>query len=212
MRLDSNPYMSGAIESRKILENLPIPKHPLQNLTDGGIAGIYHAGRVKRLWVESHEHGYPFLSSTDILQADLSNLRYISRISVKENPRLIIHQDWILITRSGSIGRMVYSRPDMEGMACTEDVLRVVPDKNKIAPGYLYIYLSSKFGVPIIVSGTYGAIIQHIEPDHISNLPVPRLNSDFEMEIHEAVKTACSLRITASQIFEEVNKKLLKEL
>jgi type I restriction enzyme S subunit len=52
--------------------------------------------------------------------------------------------------------------------------MRVVPDAEKIPPGYLYAYLSSKFGVPLVVGGTYGAIIQHIEPEHIANLPVPR--------------------------------------
>ena len=52
--------------------------------------------------------------------------------------------------------------------------MKVVPDPGRIPPGYLYAFLSSKYGVPQIVGGTYGAIIQHIEPQHIANLPVPR--------------------------------------
>ena len=44
-------------------------------------------------------------------------------------------------------------------------MLRVGPDTDKIAPGYLYAFLSSKYGVPMIANAAYGAIIQHIEPE-----------------------------------------------
>jgi hypothetical protein len=50
-------------------------------------------------------------------------------------------------------------RLDMAGLACSEDVLRVVPDVSCIPPGYLYAFLSSRFGVSLVVSGTYGAIV-----------------------------------------------------
>ena len=197
-RLDAPPFLSGAIEARKLLEQLSVKKDPLKQLTLGGEEGIFHAGRIKRHWVTEPKYGISFLSSTDILQADLSHLALISKRAVTENPKLTIHKDWSLITRSGSIGRMAYARPDMDSMACTEDVLRVVPDPNRILPGYLYAFLSSKFGLPLVVGGTYGAIIQHIEPHHIANLPVPRLGEELEASVHELVQEAAELRTRAS--------------
>lgn len=199
LRLDCGPYMSGALEARVKLESLTAPKMPLRKVTLGGMNGIVNPGRIKRTWVQDKKHGRPFLSSTDILQADLSNLRLISHRAVTANPKLLIEQGWTLITRAGTIGRMAYARPDMDGMACTEDVLRVVPDKSKIPPGYLYAYLSSKFGIPLVVSGTYGAIIQHIEPEHIADLPVPRLGDGFERTVHELVIRAADKRAKASE-------------
>ncbi|MHC5830793.1 MAG: restriction endonuclease subunit S domain-containing protein, partial [Nostoc sp.] len=80
---------------------------------------------------------------------------------------------------------MVYVRSDMAGMACTEHAMRVVPDVEKILPGYLYAYLSSKFGVTLVISGTYGSIIQGIEPQHLADLPVPRLGADIEEKVHK---------------------------
>lgn len=199
-RLDCNPYMSGALEAKVLLESMGARKDKLQAVTRGGASGIFHAGRIKRMWVDSPEHGRPFLSSTEILQADLSNLPFISKQAVAGNPRLPLHAGWTLITRSGTVGRMAYARQDMEGYACSEHVLRVVPDAEKIPPGYLYAYLSSKFGVPLVVGGTYGAIIQHIEPEHIADLPVPRLGAKMEWEIHMLMERAANARSQAHQL------------
>src|SRR5262249_37335770 len=151
-------YLSGAIEAKVLLEKLPVRKAPLREVTQGGIAGIFHAGREGRSYVNDPTYGIPFLGSTDILAADLSWLPFISKKQVERNPLFKIQEGWILITRSGTTGRMAYARPEMSDMACSEHVMRIVPDHDKIVPGYLYAYLSSRFGVPLVVGGTYGAI------------------------------------------------------
>lgn len=182
-RLDCGPYMSGAIEAKELLK-----RHTtdiLANVTED----IFNSGREGRIWVNSPEYGVPFMGSTDILAADLSYLPLISKKQIASNPKFTIGKGWTLITRSGRVGRMAYARPDMDGVACSEHVMRVVPKEDVIKPGYLYAYLSSRFGVPIVVSGTYGAIIQHIEPHHIANLPVPRLGI-VEEQAHELVQQA----------------------
>jgi type I restriction enzyme, S subunit len=197
-RLDCGPYMSGALEARVLLENLKARKEALHEVTAKGLAGIFNGPRFARSYVDDPAHGVPFLGSTDILNADLTNLPLLSRKQVAANPRLIVHADWTLITCSGTIGRMAYARPDMEGMAGSQHFMRVVPDSKKIPPGYLYAYLSSKFGVPLVVGGTYGAIIQHIEPEHIADLPVPRLGDRIEASVHELIDEAARLRDDAS--------------
>lgn len=211
-RLDCGPYTSGALEARIRLESLRSGVVPLSSVTRGGLLGIYHAGREGRTWVDDPEHGVPFLSSSSILAADLSNLPLISRKQVQQNPLFTLRKGWTLITRSGTIGRMVYCRPDMDGLACSEHVMRVVPDSAKIPPGYLYAYLSSRFGVPQVVSGTYGSIIQSIEPQHIADLPVPRLGEALERQVHELVEEAGRLRASASQILNETPRLFQSEL
>ncbi|MCP5102148.1 MAG: restriction endonuclease subunit S [bacterium] len=186
-RLDCGPYMSGAIEAKELLK-----KHktePLHTLTFGHNGGIFNGPRFPRIYVDDPACGVPFLGSTDILHADLSNIHLLSKKLVEVNPALVLDDGWTLITCSGTIGRMVYARSDMKGMAGSQHFMRVSPDVDKIKPGYLFAYLSSRFGVPIVVSGTYGAIIQHIEPHHIADLPVPRLE-DVEERAHELVQKA----------------------
>lgn len=203
LRLDCNPYMSGALEARIRLEELSYRKDDLASLCSNGMDGIYHAGRESRSWVDDPELGVPFLSSSSILAADLSGLPLISKKQVKKSPKFLLGAGWTLITRSGTIGRMVYSRPDMEGLACSEHVMRVVPENTRIPPGYLYAFLSSKFGVPLVTSGTYGSIIQSIEPEHIAGLPVPRLGNILEAKVNSLVELAAKNRSEAAKIITQ---------
>lgn len=194
LRLDSSPYLSGSFEAKQVLKELTVHKDALASLTTGHNGGIFHAGRVSRRWVYTRKHGVPFFSSTDIMEADSSFLPLIARSSVEENPNLIIDRDWTLVTRSGTVGRITYSRRDMVGLACSEHVMRVQPDPSRIPPGYLNTFLRSRFGVPMITSQAYGAIIQHIEPHHIADLPVPRFEAELEQRIHGLVQKAADLR------------------
>jgi type I restriction enzyme S subunit len=82
----------------------------------------------------------------------------------------------------------------MEGMWSSQHIMKIVPNSDIILPGYLYSFLTSSFGLPMIVSGTYGAIIQHIEPSHISDLPIPRFSHGIEEQAHTYISQAAALR------------------
>lgn len=198
-RLDCGPYMSGAVEAKELLKRHKT--EVLSGLTAGHNGGIFNGPRFPRVYVDDPTNGVPFLGSTDILDADLSNVSLLSKKQVEANPALVLDEGWTLITCSGTIGRMAYARSDMKGMAGSQHFMRVAPDITKITPGYLYAYLSSRFGVPIVVSGTYGAIIQHIEPHHIADLPVPRLGA-VEDQAHELIQGAADLRVEAAELLK----------
>jgi type I restriction enzyme S subunit len=205
-RLDAPPFLSGAIEARKLLDQLSVEKEPLASLTKGYNGGIYNGPMFRRNYVTDREHGVPFLTSSGILLADLSTLPLLSKKDAMSSrlSYLQIREGMTLISCSGAIGRMAYTRPEMDGMWSSQDVLKVVPDPDQICPGYLYAFLSSKFGVPLVVGGTYGAIIQHIEPHHIANLPVPRLGEKIESEVHNLVQEAAELRTNAARVLREI--------
>lgn len=200
-RLDCGPFVKGGIEARKTIEGLRYPKDRLSDLTKGGIEGIYHVGQDKITWAEDQVHGMPFVRSADILKADLSNQPFISRKQVAGNYLFQCPAGSTLITRSGTIGRMSYMRSDMEDTAISQDVLKVCPDGKKVQPGYLYAFLSSKFGIPIVTGGTFGSIIVHIEAENIADLPVPRLGS-LEAHIHDLVQLAADKRVEAIRTVE----------
>jgi len=211
-RLDCNPYMSGALEARDTLRKLKVRKDALHILTSGYAGGIYNGPMFKRNYVESPEHGVPFISSGTMLLADLSNLPLLSRTDAQSSrlSYLRLMPGMTIISCSGTIGRMTYVRPDMNGVWSSQDVLKVVPDPDRIPPGYLYTFLSSRYGVPLVVSGTYGAIIQHIEPEHISNIEIPRFGAALESEIDRAIQSAAELRSEFQKGIDIATRQLLK--
>lgn len=212
-RLDCNPYMSGALEARDALKLLKAPKSPLKSLTAGHAGGIYNGPMFRRNYVESAKYGVPFISSGSMLLADLSTLPLLRKKDAQSSrlSYLRLKTGTTLISCSGTIGRMAYVRPDMADMWSSQDVLKVVPDESKIPSGYLYAFLSSKFGVPLVVAGTYGAIIQHIEPEHIADLPVPRLG-EIEHRAHCLVDRSAVAIARYSELISEAREKVLKSI
>lgn len=204
-RLDCGPYMSGAIEAIELLKKLK--NETLEAVTEG----IFHAGREARQYVVDEERGVPFMGSTDILAFDLSSQPLLSKRQINKNPNFTVHKGWTLITRSGTTGRMAFGRGAMDGMACSEHVMRVVPNIEKIQPGYLFAFLSSRFGIPIVVSGTYGSIIQSIEPHHLASLPIPRLGS-IEDQSSRLVEQSAELLTQGQNQLNEATKRFFNSV
>lgn len=205
-RLDSNPYLSGAVEARVILSRFP-NKSPLHQVTKGFNGGIYNGPQFARNYVDDPAFGVPFITSGSMLSADLSNLPLLKRKDAESRhlKYLRLEPGMTLISCSGTIGRMIYARPDMDGIWSSQDVMKVVPDPEKISPGYLYAYLSGRYGVPQVISGTYGAIIQHIEPTHIWELPVPRLG-EIEAQADRLIAEAAQLRTDFQRLLNQATE------
>jgi hypothetical protein len=191
-RLDAPPYLSGAVEAKVRIEKLKVKKQPLKQVTQGRNGGIYNGPQFSRNYVTSEEYGVPFLSGSSILLTDITRLPLLSKKDANSAKLsyLRIEEGMTLISCSGSIGRMAYARSEMSGMWSSQDVMKVVPNPAIIPPGYLFAYLSSEYGKTLITSGTYGAIIQHIEPEHIASLPVPRFEDKFELHVHQLIQQA----------------------
>ena len=206
-RLDCGPFLKGSIEAKKKIEGLCYKKCHLVDLTKNGIKGMYHVGQDKITWADDEIHGMHFLRSSDILKYDFSDTSFISRKQVAGNQLFQCPARTSLITRSGAIGRMAYMRSDMEDTAISQDVLKVVPDEKRVDPGYLYAFLSSKYGIPIITGGTFGSIIVHIEAENIANLPVPRLGT-VEEQAHNLVELAAAKRSEANTVVTQATQLL----
>ena len=213
-RLDVGPYVSGGLEAKVRLEELRARKDRLDALTAGHNGGIFNGPQFSRRWVDDPAYGVPFVGSSSMLMADLSNLPMLRRKDAESAKLsyLRLRPGMTLISCSGTIGRMVYVRPDMDGVWSSQHIMKVVPDPKKVPSGYLYAYLSSKFGVPQVISGTYGAIIQHIESQHIAGLPVPRLGEKLERHVHELVEEAARKRASSVRLISGLSARVVSAL
>jgi type I restriction enzyme S subunit len=195
-RLLASPYLSGGFEARKFLEQLPVLTIPLHELTAGHEGGIYNGPQFRRNYVNDIECGVPFLGSTDIMMADFTNIPLLRARDARSEKlaHLEVKPGMTLISCSGTVGRTCYVRPDMTGFWSSQDALKVVANNTEILPGYLFTFLNSRFGIPMVTSQASGSMIQHLEPVHIAGLPVPRFGAAVEEEIHGHVQAAADLR------------------
>jgi type I restriction enzyme S subunit len=150
------------------------------------------------------------MGGADMQKADLSNLKLISKKMTHAIDQLYLKKGWTLITRSGTIGQTVFTNANFENKTATEDVIRVIADPGKIKPGFLHAFLASKYGYSLLTQSTYGAVIQHIEPHHIADLPVPLFPPDQQQRIHELIVQAAELRVEGNRLLREAEKMLME--
>lgn len=195
-RLDASTYVSGTYEIRDLLKRLRVPVEPLRDLTAGYDGGLYNGPQFRRIYVADKEYGVPFVGSADMLEADLTNLPLLSRKEAESSKLsyLRLVPGMSLISCSGTVGKVAYVRPDMDGFWSSQDSIKVVADPARILHGYLQAFLRSRYGVPFLTTAKYGTGIRHLEPVNIAEMVVPRFDPAIEREIHEHIEEAALLR------------------
>lgn len=197
-RFDATFHLSEGVNFRKIIEN-----SAFQTMRIGEVVNqVFYGGRDRRIYVATPEKGLPFMGSADMLKNDFSNLKLISKKLTKNIGNYKLKKDWILVSRSGTIGNTAYTNADFEGLCASEHIIRIVP-KTNIFSGYLYSYLSSKYGYSLLTQGTFGNVIQHIEPDHIENIPIPIIPEETQQKIHNLIVESAQLRVEANKLLKE---------
>lgn len=162
---------------------------------------IFYPGRHKRNYVSESKDSLPFYSGTQVLQVRPFDLKYQPKSSHIASS-CIVQKDWVLITRSGSTGRVVIVNDFLAGSMVSEHVIRVICDKEQIDPYYLYAFLAgSKIGKILMQKGIYASVVDHLTPSFIGSLPIPRLAPEKEKEIARKVKEAENYRAKANSIF-----------
>ena len=163
-------------------------------------------GRFKRIYVEEG-HGKIFFGGRSIGELDPSDKKYLSfsQHDKKIREELTIHEKMILITCSGTIGKVALVPKHWENWAMTHDIIRVVPNEN--FAGFIYVWLQTEYAKKIINSFSYGAVVQHIEKFHVEKIPVPILkNKSAQEEINLLAMRANEKRFLAYELEQEALK------
>lgn len=205
--MDAGFHLSDGVRARAKLTRSPYETISVGEAT----SDIFYGGRDRRVYVTSPEHGHPFLSASGMLKSDLSAMKLVSKKLTPNFESTIVHKGWVLISRSGTVGRCVFSNETHEGLAASEDVIRVVPN-GKMVVGFLFAFLASRFGYALLTQGTFGSVISHIEPDYIRSLQIPVFPETFQKRIHKLITESARLREEADaalkaslKLFEDVS-------
>lgn len=207
LRFDSSYHLSDGVAVKRVIASSPYPLMPIEKAADR----IFIGGRARRVYVKDREHGIPFLSSSDILQADLEAVKLASKKYTPNVEDMKLQKGWTLITRSGTIGNCAFANAKHAQKLASEDVIRLVPN-NILREGYIYAYLASKQGYSLLTQGTFGAVIQHIEPAYVASLPIPVAPESFQQEVDDLIQESARLREEAADALTEAHRILKSEL
>ena len=164
--------------------------------------GIFYPGRHRRNYVQASDDSLPFYSGTQILQVRPFDIKH-QPIDYSPASHHVVEKDWILITRSGSTGRVIIVNDEIAGSFVTEHVIRVIVNPDLIDPYYVYAYLASEeFGKTLLAKGIYASVVDHISPQFVGTIPIPRLKPSLEKEIAANVRKAEEQRASANRLLK----------
>jgi type I restriction enzyme S subunit len=198
LRLDASYHLSDGPLTKLKLKNSVYEVTTLSKVTKD----IYKGNIFKRSYVDNPSTGFHFMTASDMMKTNIESGKFVSK-KYTNVANLLLKKGWILVSRSGTIGNTVYTNEDFEGILGTDDLIRVIPSEKEILSGYIYAYLTSKYGYGLLTQSGYGGVVQHIEPHHIENLPIPILPVAQQQEIHNLIIDASNLRVEANKLLNE---------
>ena len=155
-------------------------------------------GRFKRVYVEEG-NGVPFIGGKQIFELDPNNKKYLSLTQHGDRIKneLTLRENMILITCSGTIGKVAMVPKHWDDWTANQHILRVVPPDDDIA-GYLYAWFSSDYAYPLITRYVHGAVIDEINDWQVSEIVVPLLRDEsLQQEINDTALEANRKRTDA---------------
>jgi len=177
---------------------------PLGDLVDD----IFYPGRFKRDYTEHLHESVPFLGGSNITELIPVTKKRVLKTSLHYQS-LALKKGWILVTRSGTTGIVSTVPDDWEGYAASEHIIRIIPNPQKLHPGYLYAYLRSEIGQKLLRDGVFGSVVDEINCSYIASIPIlhPKDLSKAS-EIGECISKADSLRAEASRLIFNATKNI----
>lgn len=197
-RFDPSFHLSDAITLREKVENVPFEKVSIADATEN----VFLGNIFSRIFVKDAEHGIPYLAASDTVLANLDTGRYLSKKQASILSYLMLKKDWIVVTCSGTIGNVTYTNSSFENHIATHDLIRIIPNDEKILRGYLYAFLASKYGYNQLTQSQFGGVVKHINAEHVRNIKVPCFAEFFQEEVNDLVQEAARLREKAADALE----------
>ncbi len=206
-RLEASVFDVEAKQARQLIQ---LGKYQLTTISGkNGLATSYTCARFKRIWVEKSD--LPIYQPSSIVDIKPSPDGYISKLTQTNIDELRVHKGQVLMTCSGTIGKVAYVSDTLDNKVFSHDLLRI-DCKNPVDQGYIYTYLKSKLGSKILLTNSYGAVITHIEPEHLSTVPIPNAPKEIKERIHNLIVNSYTLRDESNNLIDKATQLLINEL
>ena len=206
-RLEAAVFDVEGKHARKTINNCKYDTYPLCG--DGGVSSAYTCGRFKRVWLPQSE--LPIFQPSSIMDIKPTPNGYLSPITKTDIDTLRVKNGQILITCSGTIGKVSLVSKTLDNQIFSHDLIRM-DVKNPEDIGYVYAYLRSDIGNTLLQTNRYGAVIQHIEPHHLGDIPIPDAPDNLKHKIHDLIIWSYDLRDQSNELIDKATEMLIDGL
>ncbi len=120
----------------------------------------------------------PYLTANGALELRRFTIKWfdVSKASQKQRDyleMLRVEEGDILISRSGTIGKVTYATKDLaKNYFISDDLVRVRVKDTKLR-AYLLAYFASSTALSLMLLDEYGSVQQHLQPRHIQEMLIP---------------------------------------
>lgn len=209
LRLDANAFnLEAKVAKEKVFKN----KFGYVNLwsNNGLVLNAFYPGRFKRIYV-SKQDGEPFFLPSQMTEIKPKATKYISPKTYKTLEGVKIVEKNLLMSRSGTIGKCTISCKTNIGKLYSDDIIRV-SFKNEFDLGYTYAFFQTREGQSILQTNNYGAVVKHIEPEHLESIIIPNAPEQLKKIIHDLVIESYDLRDKSNDLIDQAEQILYEEL
>jgi type I restriction enzyme S subunit len=196
-------------QSRTAIELINNAEYQVTKLTNLS-QKIFVAPRFKRIYV-TQKYGTPFMQGSHLAQIKCNDLKYISCKNTKNIKQWIIDQGWVLVTCSGTIGRVSIVSSHQKKWAASQHILRIIPN-NQSHSGYIAAFLMTPYGQHQLKTKVYGAVIDELTEKDTRNIFIPNAPLDIQTKIGEKVVKAFEYKEEANLIEEKAINLLEQKL
>ena len=149
--------------------------------------------------------GEPYLSANDLFAINPPDNKRILTGIIKEADSYRAEAGWLLMACSGQTyglnGATLLATKHHERFFLSHDLIRIVPDAERITGGYLLTALTHPtLGRPLLIREAYGSSIPHLDPEDVAAFPVVRLDPDAKAAIAERAESAAADRAEADEL------------
>ena len=204
-RLEASTY---SIEGRQVRKDLEQCKWDVVRL-NVFIEDAFYLGRFKRIYIEERDGGIPLLLPSQITDIYPKGGKFISPKTDVDIESTRVKYGQVLLTRSGTIGVVSYVSRTLETQVLSDDVIRIEISEY---PGYVYAFFKSRIGRLLVNTNNYGAVVEHIEPEHLNHIPIPDPSPLLKQTIHKLIEESFELRDDSNDLMDAAQALLKRAL
>lgn len=200
-------FNAGYFLNEDALNSFKLEINPQNCIALSELANVFNPPIFKRQFCQPSERAINYCQSSDVTNALEGSDVYINKKQA-EKVGSVVKKNQILVTGFGTIGNTRLVNELSEGISYANNVCRI-ESNGKFPYGYLYAFMTSKFGRSQLNKNASGSVVRYIEAPGIKRTLVPILTEEKQQQIHQLIVDSANLRVEANKLLKEAESEFI---